>query len=77
MPATTHDVLLEIGVEELPARFCAPALAQLKARAAVALVFSWSRAGAQKRAGNSSTPISSSTSWVFAAMTHVLSALGS
>src|ERR671939_645493 len=37
MAATTHDVLLEIGVEELPARFCAPALEQLKARAATAL----------------------------------------
>ncbi|HKC74768.1 MAG TPA: glycine--tRNA ligase subunit beta [Chloroflexota bacterium] len=37
MPANTHDVLLEIGVEELPARFCAPALEQLKARAAAAL----------------------------------------
>src|SRR5437763_16568349 len=37
MAANTHDVLLEIGVEELPARFCAPALDQLKARAAAAL----------------------------------------
>src|ERR687886_1956298 len=37
MPTNTHDVLLEIGVEELPARFCAPALEQLKARAAAAL----------------------------------------
>src|SRR5919202_554486 len=36
MAATTHDVLLEIGVEELPARFCAPALEQLKPRAAAA-----------------------------------------
>src|SRR5438105_5129442 len=37
MAVNTHDVLLEIGVEELPARFCAPALEQLKARAAAAL----------------------------------------
>src|SRR5919198_1730612 len=37
MPATTHDLLLEIGVEELPARFCPPALEQLKTRAAAAL----------------------------------------
>src|ERR687883_212027 len=37
MVAHTHDVLLEIGVEELPARFCAPALEQLKTRAAAAL----------------------------------------
>src|SRR5438876_9787523 len=37
MPANTHDLLLEIGVEELPARFCAPALEQLKARATAAL----------------------------------------
>src|SRR5919198_609 len=36
MPATTHDLLLEIGVEELPARFCPPALEQLKARAGAA-----------------------------------------
>src|SRR5918911_3089434 len=38
MAANTHDVLLEIGVEELPARFCAPALEHLKTRAAAALV---------------------------------------
>src|SRR2546426_343756 len=37
MPANPHDLLLEIGVEELPARFCAPALEQLKARATAAL----------------------------------------
>ena len=37
MPANTHDVLLEIGVEELPARFGPPALEQLKARATAAL----------------------------------------
>src|SRR5437773_271282 len=37
MPANTHDVLLEIGVEELPARSCPPALEQLKVRATAAL----------------------------------------
>ncbi|MFO7172741.1 MAG: glycine--tRNA ligase subunit beta [Bacillota bacterium] len=33
----TRDLLLEIGVEELPARFCGPALAQLKEKAEAAL----------------------------------------
>src|SRR5947208_15934278 len=37
MAVNTHDVLLEIGVEELPARFCAPALEQLKVSAAAAM----------------------------------------
>lgn len=35
-PASTNDLLLEIGVEELPARFCQPALDQLAASAASA-----------------------------------------
>lgn len=34
--ADTRDLLLEIGVEELPARFCPPALEQLEAKAAAA-----------------------------------------
>lgn len=35
--ADTRDLLLEIGVEELPARFCQPALDQLRQKATAAL----------------------------------------
>ncbi len=35
--ADTRDLLLEIGVEELPARFCLPTLEQLEAKAKAAL----------------------------------------
>jgi len=35
--AETRNLILEIGTEEIPARFCAPALEQLKANAVKAL----------------------------------------
>jgi len=37
MAEETRDLLLEIGTEELPARFCVPALEQLKSKAEAAL----------------------------------------
>ncbi len=37
MTESARDLLLEIGTEELPARFCVPALEQLQSKAAVAL----------------------------------------